>query len=86
MSHKPVALPAMNLREVFSVNLQAHRRAHGLSQEALAHEAGVDRAYVSAIERSVNSASLDMVEKLARVLDVEPSILLTRPRRPRRKR
>jgi transcriptional regulator with XRE-family HTH domain len=86
MSHKPVALPAMNLRDVFSINMQAHRRARGLSQEALAHEAGVDRAYMSAIERSVNSATLDMVEKIAKVLDVEPWVLLKRPRRPRRKR
>ena len=76
----------MNLREVFSFNLQAHRRALGLSQEALAHEAGVDRAYMSAIERSVNSATLDMVEKIAKVLDIEPAVLLTRPRKQRRKR
>ena len=86
MSHKPVALPAMKLRDVLSINMQAQRRARGLSQEALAHEAGVDRAYMSAIERSVNSATLDMVEKIAKVLEVEPWILLKQPRRPRRKR
>lgn len=73
----------MTLREVFSLNLQAERRARGLSQEALAHEAGVDRAYMSALERCVNAASLDMVEKLAKVLDVEPWVLLQRPRRKR---
>ena len=79
-----VALPVMNLREVFSLNLQAQRRARGLSQEALAYEANVDRTYLSALERCINAATLDTVEKLAKVLDVEPSILLERPRRQRR--
>lgn len=81
-----VGLRAMNLREIFSRNLQAQRRARGLSQEALAHEADMDRTYLSALERCINSASLDMVEKLAKVLDVEPSILLERPSRLRRQR
>ena len=76
----------MNLREVFSLNLQAQRRARGLSQEALAYEANVDRTYLSALERCINAATLDTVEKLAKVLDVEPWVLLKRPRRPRRKR
>jgi len=79
-----VVLRAMTLREIFSRNLQAQRRARGLSQEALAHEAEVDRTYLSALERCINSASLDIVERLARVLDVEPSVLLERPRRQRR--
>ncbi|HTO42395.1 MAG TPA: helix-turn-helix transcriptional regulator [Rhizomicrobium sp.] len=74
----------MNLREVFSWNLQAQRRARGLSQEALAHEADVDRTHLSALERCINSASLDMVERLAKALEIEPSILLERPRRQRR--
>lgn len=81
-----VALPVMNLREVFSLNLQAQRRARGLSQEALAYEANVDRTYLSALERCINAATLDTVEKLAKVLGVEPSILLERPSRPRRQR
>ena len=76
----------MNLREVFSLNLQAQRRARGLSQEALAYEANVDRTYLSALERCINAATLDTVEKLAKVLGVEPSILLERPNRPRRQR
>ena len=76
----------MTLREVFSRNLQAERRARGLSQEALAHEAGVDRAHLSALERCINSASLDIIEKLAKVLEVEPSRLLERPHRGQRSR
>jgi transcriptional regulator with XRE-family HTH domain len=66
----------MQIREVFARNLRRHRQRKKLSQEALAHEAGVDRTYISALERSVYAASIDTVAKLARVLEVEPADLL----------
>ncbi len=68
----------MSLREVFARNLRRYRIAAGLSQEALAADADIDRTYVSALERSVYSASIDMIEKLAKVIGVEPSKLLER--------
>jgi len=74
----------MSLREVFARNLRKYRVDAGLSQEALAADAGVDRTYVSALERSIYSASVDMIERLASVLDVEPSKLLERPIRSRK--
>jgi transcriptional regulator with XRE-family HTH domain len=33
---------------------------------------GVDRTYISALERGVYNASVGMIEKLAKVLKVEP--------------
>jgi transcriptional regulator with XRE-family HTH domain len=69
----------MDIREVFARNLRKARAAKGLSQELLAHEAEIDRTYVSALERCVYSATIDMVDRLARVLDVEASALLQRP-------
>ena len=69
----------MDIREDFARNLRKFRRQKGLSQEALAHEAGVDRTYISALERCVYSASIAMVEKLATVLGAEPVDLLQRP-------
>jgi transcriptional regulator with XRE-family HTH domain len=76
----------MRIREVFARNLRKARHHKGLSQEALAHEAEVDRTYISALERCVYGATIDMVDKLARVLSVEASTLLERPpkQRPRR--
>jgi transcriptional regulator with XRE-family HTH domain len=68
----------MDLREVFARNLRRIRLEKGLSQEALANEAGVDRTYISALERGVYSASITMIEKLAQVLQIEPNILLIR--------
>jgi transcriptional regulator with XRE-family HTH domain len=70
----------MELRETFATNLRVLRHERKLSQEALADEAGIDRTYVSALERSVFSASLDMIEKLAKALGVEPHSLLEKLR------
>jgi transcriptional regulator with XRE-family HTH domain len=76
----------MDIREVFAQNLRKARNAKGLSQEALAHEANIDRTYVSALERSEYSATIVMVDKLARALGVEASALLQRPTRSRQRR
>jgi len=69
----------MDIREVFARNLRKFRQAKGLSQEALAHEAEVDRTYISALERGLYSATITMVDRLATVLGVEPGALLQRP-------
>lgn len=66
----------MRAREALAKNLRRCRQAKGLSQEEVAHRAGVDRTYVSAIERCVYAASVDVVEKLAEVVGVEPAELL----------
>lgn len=66
----------MGLRQVFARNLKRFRSARGLSQEALADCAGIDRTYVSALEREVYSVSLDTIEKLAKSLEVDPFELL----------
>jgi len=69
----------MEIREVLALNLRKLRRANGLSQEELAHRAKIDRTYISALERSVYAAGIDVVDRLARVLGVEAADLLTRP-------
>lgn len=69
----------MEIREVFALNLRRYRQAAGLSQEELAHCAEVDRTYISALERSVYGATIDVVDKLATVLGIEAADLLRRP-------
>ncbi|MBB3289175.1 transcriptional regulator with XRE-family HTH domain [Rhizobium sp. BK347] len=64
-------------------NLKAARLAKGLSQEELAHRAGIDRTYISSLERSIYNASIDVVDRLAKVLETEASDLLKR--RPEKK-
>lgn len=69
----------MEIREVFARNLKAARLAKGLSQEELAFRADIDRTYISSLERSVYNASIDVVDRLAAILEVEASDLLKRP-------
>jgi transcriptional regulator with XRE-family HTH domain len=64
------------LIRLFAANLRRSREAAGLSQEALAERAGLDRTYVSGCERGVRNPSLRSVEKIARALSVSPNILL----------
>lgn len=73
----------MEIREVLARNLKATRLAKGLSQEELAHRAGIDRTYISSLERSIYNASIDVVDRLAKVLETEASDLLKR--RPEKK-
>jgi transcriptional regulator with XRE-family HTH domain len=62
----------MSLRETVAKNLRRIRQAKGLSQEELADRADVNRNYVGMLEREQHAATIDMLEKLAGVLDVDP--------------
>lgn len=69
----------MEIRDVLALNLKNYRSAAGLSQEELAHRADIDRTYISSLERSVYGATIDMLDKIAKVLGVEAADLLKRP-------
>ena len=60
----------------FGKVLRTLRLLAGLSQEQLALDAGVQRNYVSLLERGLNSASIKIIFKLADVLKVKPSEML----------
>ncbi len=69
-------LSSMQIRETFAANLKKYRKAKGLSQEELAHQAELDRTYISSLERCVYAASIDVVGRIADVLEIKPSDLL----------
>ena len=66
----------MSLRQIFAFNLRRLRVERGLNQEELAHRTGIDRTYVSHLERLRYNPTLDMVERLASSLGVDPLDLL----------
>ena len=69
----------MDLRQVFAANLRRLRHARGLSQEDLAFEADVNRTYMSKLEKGGSYPGLEIIGKLADVLEVEPAELLKLP-------
>jgi DNA-binding XRE family transcriptional regulator len=74
----PMKKPRQTLRKTFAANLKIVREARGLSQEALAHDAGLHRTYVGSVERGERNISIDNIERLARALGVEAGDLLRR--------
>lgn len=60
----------------FGQQVRVHRRAKRLSQEDLALSSGLDRSYVSAVERGLRNVSLLNLRLMAKVLEVTPAQLL----------
>jgi transcriptional regulator with XRE-family HTH domain len=60
----------------FGEVLRRLRKKVGLTQEQLALQAGVERNFVSLIERGVNQPTIRIIFKLAVVLQVTPSEML----------
>jgi transcriptional regulator with XRE-family HTH domain len=76
----------MDLRQAFARNLRRLRHAKGLSQEDLAYEASVNRSYMSRLEKGSSYVGLEIIGKLADVLDVDPTEFLTRPAKGSKRR
>lgn len=67
----------MDLVETFGRNVRAARQSLGWTQEQLALECGLKRTYLVEIEGGKRNPTLKVVERLAAVLGVEASALLT---------
>jgi len=63
--------------EVLRANVIIGRARSRLSQQQLAERAGVSRPTISRIERAIGDVSLDVIERLARALDIPVYSLLT---------
>ena len=63
----------MAISRAFGIVLRQLREKRGLSQEALALQCGLDRTYVSLLERGLRQPSLKTVFALAESLNVKAS-------------
>ncbi|MBD2457900.1 helix-turn-helix transcriptional regulator [Nostoc sp. FACHB-87] len=61
---------------LFGERVRALRQTCGLSQEALALAAGLDRTYIGGVERGERNISLINIQKIAHALDVSAAELL----------
>jgi len=66
----------MDMRKIVGVNLKRRRLAAGLSQEELAVRSGLDRTYISGLERFHRNPTVIVLYELATVLGIDPRDLL----------
>lgn len=58
----------MNSRQLIAWNIRRLRVERGLSQEKLAADAQVDRAYLGGLERETENPTVDLLDKVALAL------------------
>jgi transcriptional regulator with XRE-family HTH domain len=61
--------------DILGQRIRARRRALGMSQEGLAHEAGLDRSYVGRIERGEHNLTIVALIRLARAMRCDVAAL-----------
>ncbi|QLB15969.1 transcriptional regulator [Mannheimia granulomatis] len=67
---KNETLTSHPIRYTFANNLRKIRRLKDISQEALAFDAELSRAYISDVERGKRAISIDAMGKIADALNV----------------
>jgi transcriptional regulator with XRE-family HTH domain len=63
-------MPISRISKRFGAAVRQRRKAAGLSQEALAEQAGLHPIYVSMVERAVRNPTLDVSAGIAEALKV----------------
>lgn len=66
------------LMRAFAAEVKARRGELGISQEELAHRAGVNRTFVAKIELAQNQPSLTVLHKLSIGLELELPDLMSK--------
>jgi len=66
----------LDIRQKFGRRVRELRKAKDLSQEAFADKCGLDRTYISGIERGKRNVALRNIEVIARALGISISELM----------
>ena len=67
----------MRLESAFGQILREHRRKNKISQEALALQSGLDRTFMSKLERGIRQPTLMSLFKIANALNISPSQIIS---------
>ena len=62
--------------------LRSQRKEKGLSQEELAHRVGLDRTYISLLERGLRQPTLGTIVKISSALEIPPEDFVAELGRP----
>jgi transcriptional regulator with XRE-family HTH domain len=75
------AVFSMDLKRAMAINVRRERQARKLTQEELAHRAGLSARYLGSIERAAVSASVTVLGRLAQAFRIDPCELIRGPQR-----
>ena len=67
-----------SLRHILALNIKNRRYVLGLSQAKLAEIAGIATAYVAMIELEKKFPSVDVLERIAKALEIDPTELFSK--------
>ena len=70
--------PQSGPERAFGEALREIRKERGISQMDLYTASGIDRTYISAVERGLQSPTIRMIARFAKYLKVQPSDLILR--------
>jgi len=70
----------MNGRKLVAWNLRRLRVQEGISQERLAADAAIDRAYLGGLERQEENPTVDLLDRIADALSVSISDFFVKPK------
>lgn len=68
----------MDAKNLVANNIRGYRNKMGVSQEALADYANVNRSYIGDLERGRYNITVTVLFRIAKALKVDPSVLLVK--------
>lgn len=71
ISKHTICVPTLTIHQKIAANIRSLRNQKNITQEKLALEADLNRAYIGYIERGERKPSVDTLDKLAEVLGVK---------------
>ncbi|WP_082653914.1 helix-turn-helix domain-containing protein [Bradyrhizobium pachyrhizi] len=69
----------MKARALVAWNVRRIRVDRGVPQEQLAYDAGIDRSYMSGLERQSANPTIDLLDRIAKTLGVHLSEFFVQP-------
>jgi transcriptional regulator with XRE-family HTH domain len=66
----------MKVEVAFGMALRKRRKQAFLSQESLALQCGLDRTFISALERGIRQPSLSTIFKISKTINISPTQLV----------
>lgn len=67
----------LNIEQAFGIVIKKYRLERSMSQEELAFEAGLDRTYISLLERGKRKPTINTLFSISKVINIKPHIIIT---------